>query len=80
MTAWHSLAVKSLLFCDIFTSDLQETLNNQTTTMKFRSDVYKTINFDEIKVLLVPEKGERRKAEDLPAPLLSRTRDKHVIW
>jgi hypothetical protein len=33
--------------------------------MKFRSDVYKTINLDVIKV------GEIRKAKDLSAPLLT---------
>jgi hypothetical protein len=51
------------LFCVIFTSGLQQTLNNQVTIIKFRSDVYKTINFDERKV------GEIGKAKDLSAPL-----------
>jgi hypothetical protein len=41
------------LFCAIFTSDQQQTLNNQATIMKFRSDIHKTINFDVIKVLLL---------------------------
>jgi hypothetical protein len=53
ITTRHSFAVKSPLFCAIFTSYRQQTLNNQATIMKFMSDIYKTINFDVIKVLLV---------------------------
>jgi hypothetical protein len=45
----NSFAVKSPMFCAIFTSDLQQTLNNQATIMKFRSDMYKIIKFDVIK-------------------------------
>jgi hypothetical protein len=35
ITAGHSFAVKSPLFCGIFTSDLQQTSNIQATIMKF---------------------------------------------
>jgi hypothetical protein len=52
--------VKSPLFCAIFTSDLQQTLNNQATIMKFRSCDKSIIG---IKV------GEIGKAKDLSAPL-----------
>jgi hypothetical protein len=45
--------MKSSLFCAIFTSDLQQALNNQATVMTYRSDMYKTVNFEVIKVLLV---------------------------
>jgi hypothetical protein len=38
ITGWHSFAVKSSLFCTVFTSDLQQTLSNQAAIMKFRSD------------------------------------------
>jgi hypothetical protein len=55
--------VNSPLFCAIFSSDLLQTLNNEATIMKFRSDIYKTINFDVRKV------GEIGKAEDLSAHL-----------
>jgi hypothetical protein len=41
------------MFCAIFTSDLQQILNNQAIIMKFRSDIYKTIHFDVIILLLV---------------------------
>jgi hypothetical protein len=53
ITARHSFAAKSALFCAIFASDRQQALNNNATIMKFRSDIYKTINVDVIKVLLV---------------------------
>jgi hypothetical protein len=53
ITAWHSFAVKSQLLWAILISDLQQTFNNRATIMKFRSDVYKTINFAVIKVLLL---------------------------
>jgi hypothetical protein len=51
ITTQHSLAVKSPLFCTIFTSDLQETLNNQAAITKFMTDIYKkTINIEGMKV------------------------------
>jgi hypothetical protein len=53
ITARHSFTVKTPLFCAIFTSDRQQTLNNHTTIMKFKSDIYKTIIFDVIEVLLI---------------------------
>jgi hypothetical protein len=41
------------LFCAIFTLDMQQTVNNQATLMKFRPSINKTINYDVIKVLLI---------------------------
>jgi hypothetical protein len=61
--------VKSPLFFSIFTSDLQQTLNHQATILKFRSDIYKTINFDMIKSIISIKVGETGKAKDLSAPL-----------
>jgi hypothetical protein len=53
VTAWHSSAVKSPLLCTVFTSDVQQTLNNQATVMKCRPDIHKRTSFGAIKVLLV---------------------------
>jgi hypothetical protein len=63
ITTRRFFVVKSPLFCAIFTADLQLTLHNQATFMNFRSDIYKTVNFDVIKV------GEIGKAKDLSASL-----------
>jgi hypothetical protein len=43
-----------------------QAVNNQATIMKLRSDMYKTINFDVIKLLLLKL---NRKAKDLPITL-----------
>jgi hypothetical protein len=61
--------MKSLLFCAILTSDLQQTLNNQATIVKFWSDIYRTINFDVIKSINSLKIDEIVKAKDLTAPL-----------
>jgi hypothetical protein len=53
IAVWNTFAMKSQLLCTIFDSYLQQILNNQATIMTFRSHIYKTINFDVIKVLLV---------------------------
>jgi hypothetical protein len=52
--------VKVPSFCTIFTSDLQQTLNNQATIVKFGSDTYTAINCDVVKVLSYKSRWNRK--------------------
>jgi hypothetical protein len=63
--------MKSLLFCSIFISDRQQTLNTQATIRKFRSNIYKTINFDVIKVLLAKKLRNRKSQRLISTPTYS---------
>jgi hypothetical protein len=67
ITARHFFCSEIVVFCEIFISDPQHTLNNHVTVMKFRSDIHKTVNFDVVKVLIkkVGEIGTKHLSESL---------------
>jgi hypothetical protein len=69
-TARHSFARKSELFCAIFSSDLQQTLNKNAAVVKFRLDIYS----NEVccnKSIISVKVGEIGETKVLSAPLRS---------